>query len=116
MGPFSLGKEGKSVLWVSLLSRRELSHSGKQVDLAFFRYPCVYRRCFHYRNIIANQIWRQLVNGSEASLVLTSIEEWLVDLQLGGAVCVQAPWRESLGVYFDWCVMDNFVFCIIYSS
>ena len=34
----------------------------------------------------------------------------------GGAVCVQAPWREGLGVYFDWCVMDNFVFCIIYSS
>ena len=72
MGPISLGKEGKSVLWVSLLSRRELSHSRKQVDLEFFRYPCVQRRCFHYCNIIANQIWRQLVNGSEASLVLTS--------------------------------------------
>ena len=36
--------------------------------------------------------------------------------KLGGVVCVQASWREGLGVYLDWCIMDNFVFYIIYSS
>lgn len=118
MGPFSLGKEGKSVLWVSLLSRRELSHSGKQVDLAFFRYPCVQRRCFHYCNIIAGKSNMAPVSERRRGFTGTDVIS-RNDLSIskpGGAVCVQAPWREGLGVYFDWCVMDNFVFCIIYSS
>ena len=97
MGPFSLGKEGKSVLWVSLLSRRELSHSGKQVDLAFFRYPCVQRRCFHYCNIIAGKSNMAPVSERKRGFTGTDVisRDDLSISKPGGAVCVQAPWREG---------------------